>query len=85
MSEQKKTPNFEDAVAVDWYNGIQNDLSKMSSGQLEVTKRALADFVTKKTDSSQADMEKRIAKMTTRELQDLCNQGDDEARRRNGG
>jgi len=83
MSEQKKTPNFEDAVAKDWYAGIQNDLSQMSSGQLAVTQKALADFVAKKADHSERDMEKRIAKMSTRELEDLCREGDD-ARRRNG-
>jgi hypothetical protein len=83
-NEQKKTPNFEDAVAKDWYAGIQNDLSKMSQGQLDVTQKALADFVAKKEDRSQIDINRKIAQMSQKELDAMMRDGDEAARRKNG-
>jgi hypothetical protein len=85
MSE--KQPNQEElaqAVAKDYYAGIQNDLANMSPGQLAVTKKALADFEAKKADHSQRDMERKIARMSTWELEEMIRDGDDAKRRSNG-
>jgi hypothetical protein len=83
-NDKQKAPNFEDAVAKDWYAGIQNDLSKMSQGQLDVTQKALADFVAKKSDHSEADFNKKVSRMTARELEEMMRDGDEAARRKNG-
>ena len=82
--QQKKTKDFEDAVAKDWYAGIQNDLSQMSPGQLAVTQKALADFVAKKADHSEVDFNKKVARMSDKELRQLIVDADYDRQHKNG-
>ena len=68
----KKEPTQEElaqAVAKDYYLGIQSDLSKMSPGQLDITKKALQDFEAKRVDNSQKDFERRIARMNNAQFE----------------
>ncbi len=83
-SEKKQQESLEQAIAKDWYAGIQNDLKQMSPGQLAVTQKALADFVASTADTSQRDMERKIARMSDRELQEMIRDGDEAKRRNNG-
>ncbi len=76
MSDSKKQPDFEQAVAQDWYIGIQNDLKQMSPGQLAVTQKALADFVAGQKDTTAEDFARRVARASDAELQHLKNFGE---------
>ena len=69
-----------EAVAKDYYALIQRDLSIMSPGQLEITKKALADFEAKNRDTSQRDFEKKISRMTDAQLREFVRDCDDERR-----
>ncbi len=76
MSEQNKTKDFEDAVAQDWYAGIQSDLQRMSPGQLALTKKALADFEAGRKDTTQEDFNRRCARATDSELKHFSMYGE---------
>jgi hypothetical protein len=86
-NEQKKTP----AQEVIWRAEDDQALATLSPEQLKIARRrfevsqeALRDFDQKHAAKSQRDEERRIANLSTKDLEALCRQGDEDARRRNG-
>jgi hypothetical protein len=57
---------------------------KIARRRFEVSQEALRDFDQKHAAKSQRDEERRIANLSTKDLEALCRQGDEDARRRNG-
>jgi phosphoglycerate-specific signal transduction histidine kinase len=75
-----KQEDFDTAAAADYHRGIMQDLEAMSPGQLIVARRAISDFENKQAANS---TDRKIAKMTDRQLQEYVRDLDDERRRIN--
>ena len=67
-------PDLTEAVAKDYYALIQRDLSIMSPGQLEITKKALADFQERNRDTTQEDIDRQIARLNQSDFEKLKNE-----------
>jgi len=88
MANEQKTP----AQEVIWRAEDDQALATLSPEQLktarrrvEISNEALRDFDHKHAAKTPRETERRIAAMSTKELEQLCRDGDEDARRRNGG
>jgi hypothetical protein len=85
---EKKTDNMilAEAAARDFYDDTVRNLASMSQGQYEVTMKAVDDFKTKVAEAENAaNFDRKITKMSDRELTEYIRDCDDAARKNKAG
>jgi hypothetical protein len=86
MSDSKKPDQqaIDRAIALDLYNNDMAALKELPPARLQIVEQAIADYKKQTADTSQRDMERKIARMSNFELEELVRDGDDAKRRSNG-
>src|SRR5690242_13604862 len=86
MSDSTKKPDqqaIDRAIATDLYNNDMQALKDLSPARLQIVEQAIADHKKQTTDHSERDWERKVARMSTKELEQMMRDGDDQ-KRRNG-
>jgi hypothetical protein len=84
MTEKKPDQQAIDrAIAAQLYDNDMAALKELAPSRLAIVEQAIADHKKQTTDHSERDWERKVARMSTKELEQMMRDGDDQ-KRRNG-